>query len=47
MILTPLQKFLALHGKIYFLMPMYTICLINHEQLVNHTALIRFDKMLR
>jgi len=39
----PLKKLLAVHGKMYFLMPMYTIHLINHGQLVNHTALIRFD----
>jgi len=26
---------------------MYTIRLINHGQLVNHTALIRFDQRLK
>jgi len=43
----PLPKFLALHVKIYFPMPMYTIRLINHGQLVNYTALIRFDQRLK
>jgi len=39
----PLQKLLALHGKIYFPMPIYTIRLIDRGQLVNHTTLIRFN----
>jgi len=42
----PLTKIIGFTWK-YFPMPMYTIRLINRGQLVNHTALIRFDQMLK